>query len=73
MFLNQQRLVTSIIKPVTQLFQSMASFLYVDDSDLSVFNSGSDDTAEVVCRSQKLINACRAALKFTNGYLKLSK
>ena len=34
----------------------LAALLYVDDTDIYIFNSGCDPTKEVVQKAQKLLN-----------------
>ena len=47
--------------------------MHADDTDLYVFNDGSSDVSAVVLKAKQLLDAWHAALKFTDGDLKLSK
>ena len=51
----------------------LAALIFVDDTNLYVFNSGSDTTEEIVLKAQCLLDAWHHILQFTGGDLKLSK
>ena len=55
--LNQQKVVTSITSPMSKIFQFLSSLMYVDDTDLYVFNDGSMRVLKVVINAQQLLNA----------------
>ena len=46
--LYQQNIVTSVTTPISKLFKLIATLLCVDDTDLYVFNSGSDNNQDIV-------------------------
>lgn len=47
--------------------------MYVDATDLYVFNDGTMDAHIAVSKAQKLLNAWHEELRFTGGDLKLPK
>ena len=49
--LYQQKVVTSVTYPISKLMQRLAALLCVDDTDLYVFNSGSENTTDAVEKS----------------------
>ena len=51
----------------------LAALIFVDDTDLYIFNSGSETTEEIVLKAQRLLDAWHHILQFTGGDLKLSK
>ena len=55
------------------LLHFLADLLHVDNTDLYVFNSGTDAITDVVFKAQRLLNAWHEALKFAGGDLKLVK
>ena len=72
-YLYQQKVVSGFSSPISNISQLLAALMYVDDTDLYVFNDGSLDVSEVVLKAQQLLDAWHTALKFTGGDLKLSK
>ena len=50
--------------------QLLAALMYVDDTDIYVFNDGTSDVSAVVHKAQTLLDAWHASLKFTDGDLK---
>ena len=59
--------------PMSRLVVPLAALLYIDNTDLYVFNSSCDSTKEVVQKAQNLLNTWYKVLKVTGGNLKLSK
>ena len=53
----QQKIVTSVTSPIPKLNQLLAALMYVDDTDLYVFNDGFMCAHELVTKSQTLLNA----------------
>ena len=53
----QQKLVTSITSSISKFSQFLATLMYVDDTDLYMFNDGFVCALEVVNKAQKLMNA----------------
>ena len=72
-YLCSKNLTTPICTPISQVVLPLAALIFADDTDLHVFNSGSDTTEEVVMKAQRLLDAWHNILKFTGGDLKLSK
>ena len=72
-YLYSKNLTTPICTPISRAVLPLAALIFVDDTDLYVFNSGSDTTEEVVMKGQQLLDAWHDILKFTGGDLKLSK
>ena len=56
-YLHQQKVVTAITSPISKLCQYLAALLYVDDTDLYVFNNGVNSTQEIILKAQRLLNA----------------
>jgi hypothetical protein len=52
---------------------SLVALLYVDDTNLYIFNSGCDSIKEVIQKAQNLLNTWYEVLKVTEDDLKLSK
>ena len=69
--LYQQKLVTSITTPISKFFQLLTALLYVEDTDIYVFDSGYEITQDIVAKYQILLYAWNEALKFTGGDLNL--
>ena len=55
--LYQQKVVTSITTPISKSCQLLSALLCVDDKDLYVFNSGSDNTENIVAKAQRLLQS----------------
>ena len=72
-YLYSKNLTTPICTLISRAVLPLAALIFVDDTDLYVFNSGSDTTEEVVMKGQRLLDAWHDILKFTGGDLKLSK
>ena len=72
-YLHSKKVTTEIISPISRVVLPLATLIFVDDTDLHVFNSGSDSAEEVVIKAQRLLDAWHEVLKFTGGDLKLSK
>jgi len=52
---------------------SLAVLIFIDDTDLCIFNCRVDVTEDLVYKAQKLLDAWHRILRFTGGDLKLSK
>lgn len=72
-YFYQQKVVASVTTPISKLFKLLAALLYVDDTDLYVFNSGSDNNQDIVSKGKSLLHAWYEVLKVTGGDLKLAK
>ena len=72
-YLYQQKVVSSLSSPISNVSKLLAALMYIDDTDLYVFNDGSLDVSKVVLKAQQLLDTWHTALKFTGGDLKLSK
>ena len=59
--------------PLSGIVIPLAALIFVDDTDLYVFNSGSKTIEELVLKAQQLLDGWHFILKFTEGDLKLSK
>ena len=56
-YLYQQKVVSSFSSPISNISQLLAALMYVDDTDLYVFNDGSSDVSSVVLKDQILLDA----------------
>ena len=72
-YLYSKNVTTKLSSPITNAVLPLAALIFVDDTDLYVFNSGADTAEEVVIKAQRLLNTWHEILKFTGGDLKLSK
>ena len=72
-YLYSKNLNTHLTTPVSKIVMLLAALIFVDDTDLYVFNSGSETTEEIVLKAQRLLDAWHHILQFTGGDLKLSK
>ena len=72
-YLYSKNLTTSISSPITNMILPLVALIFVDDTDICVFNSGSETTEELVVKAQKFLDAWHHMLTFTGGNLKLSK
>lgn len=68
-----KKIATEISTPILKIILPLAALIFVDDTDLHVFDSGSDATEEVALKAQHLLDAWHYVLRFTGGDLKLSK
>ena len=68
-----KNVTTKLSSPIANAILPLAALVFVDDTDLHVFNSGADAAKEVVIKAQRLLNTWHEILKFTGGDLKLSK
>ena len=72
-YLCKKKVTTEITSPMSRVILSLAALIFVDDTDLYVFNSGTDSTEEIARKAQRLLDVWHEILKFTGGDLKLSK
>lgn len=72
-YLHSKNVTTQLRTPISGVLLPLAALMFVDDTDLYVFNSGVDTTRELVIKAQKLLDAWHNILKITGGNLKLSK
>ena len=72
-YLYSKNLTTQLSTPLSGIVIPLVALIFVDDTDLYVFNSGSDTTEELVFKAQCLLNAWHYILRFTGGELNLSK
>ena len=47
--------------------------MYIDDTDLFIFNNGSESEQDITERAQKLLDTWRFVLQLSGGDLKLEK
>ena len=71
--LHSKKVTVAITSPISRSILPLAALIFIDDTDLCVFNSGADNAEEVVIKAQYLLDAWYEVLKFTGGDLKLSK
>ena len=62
-----------MISLISNIVFSLVALLYVDNTDLYVFNQGTDSTEEVVQKVETLLDTWYDILKITEEDLKLSK
>ena len=72
-YLHSKKVTAEISSLITKATLPLAALIFVDDTDLYVFNSGTDNAEEAVTKVQSLLDAWHEILKFTGGDLKLSK
>ena len=72
-YLYSKNLNTHLTTPVSKIVMPLVVLIFVDDTDLYVFNSGIDTTEEIILKVQRLLDTWYHILKFTGGDLKLSK
>ena len=72
-FLCQQKVLTTLVSPISKLTQLLVALRNVDGTDLDVFNIGDDSTQCVVIKVQHLPNDWHTELKVTGRDLKHSK
>ena len=68
-----KRVATQIIAPISSVVFLLVATLYIDDTDLYIFNSGADSTEEVVRKVWVLLDTWHEVLKIMGGDLKLLK
>ena len=72
-YLYSKRVVSHLMIPISGLVVALAALIYVDDTDLYVFNDSNSSAEEVVNKAQVLVDTWHAVLQLTGGDLKLSK
>ena len=72
-YLCSEKVTAAIISLISKSILLLAALVFVDNTDLCVFNLGIDNAEEVVIKAQRLLDAWHEVLKFTGGDLKLSK
>ena len=70
-FLYLHKLVLSHTTPISLISYTLASLLYVDDTDVFIRNLGSKSISDISSRAQKTLDLWRFALHLTSGDLKL--
>ena len=70
-YLYSKNLTIQLSTPLSEIVIPLAVLIFVDDTDLYVFNSGSDIIEELVFKAQCLLDAWHYILKFIGGELKL--
>ena len=55
--LYKQKVIISVIAPISKLFKLITTLICIDDTDLYVFNSGSDINQDIVSKGQSLLHA----------------
>ena len=71
--LHKQNARTKLSILISRILLPLAALIFVDDTDLCAFNSGSETTAELVQKAQIMLDAWYQVLKFVGGHLKLTK
>ena len=56
-YLYRKNLTTQLSIPLSGIVMPLVALIFVDDTDLYVFNSGSDTTEELVFKAQHLLDA----------------
>ena len=72
-YLYSKNLTSYLSTPFSGTIVSLAILIFVDDTDLHIFNCGADTTDNLVHKVQRLLDAWYRILRFTGGDLKLSK
>ena len=72
-YLYSKNLTTHLLTPLSGIVIPLAALIFVDDTDLYVFNSGLETIEDLVLKAQQLLDAWHYILKFTGEDLKLSK
>ena len=72
-YLHSKKVTAEITSPISRSILPLAALIFIDDTNLCVFNLGTDNAEEVVIKAQHLLDAWYKVLKFTGGDLKLSK
>ena len=72
-YLHKKNVVTHLMTPISRLVVAIAALIYVDDTDLHVFNDGDSSTEEIVRKAQRLVDTWHAVLQVTGGDLKHCK
>ena len=72
-YLYSKNLNTQLSTPVSKIIMPLAVLIFINDTDLYVFNSGSDTIEEIILKAQRLLDAWHHILQFIGGDLKLSK
>ena len=55
-YLYSKNLNTYLTTPISKIVMPLAALIFVDDTDLYVFNSGSETTEEIVLKVQRLLD-----------------
>ena len=72
-YLYSKNLNTQLSTPVSKIIMPLAALIFIDDTDLYIFNLGLDTTEEIILKAQRLLDAWHHILQFTGADLKLSK
>ena len=72
-YLYSKNLTTQLLILLSGIIIPLVALIFVDDTNLYVFNSGSEMTEELVLKAQRLLDTWHFILKFTEGDLKLLK
>ena len=72
-YLYSKNLTTQLSIPLSGIVMPLVVLTFVDDTDLYVFNSGSDTTEELVFKARCLLDAWYYILRLKGGELKLLK
>ena len=56
-YLYSKNLTTQLLIPLSGIVILLVALIFVDDTDLNVFNSGSDMIEELVFKAQQLLDA----------------
>ena len=72
-YLHSKKVTKQLLTLVSRIILLLATLMFVDDTDLHAFNSGTETDKELVTKAQKLLDALHNILAITGGNLKLSK
>ena len=56
-YLYSKNLNTHLTIPILKIVMPLAALIFVDNTDLYVFNSGSETTEEIILKAQHLLDA----------------
>ena len=73
MYMEKHHPTQPIFTPITLIPLFILAIMYIDDTDLFIFNTGSESEQEIAERAQKLLDTWHFALKLSGGDLKLEK
>ena len=72
-YLYSKNLTIQLLIPLSGIVMPLAVLIFIDDTDLYIFNSESDTIEDLVFKVQQLLDAWHYILKFIGGDLKLLK
>ena len=60
-------------RAISRICYQIASLLYVDDTNLLIYNQGNELETNIVARAQATLDIWHQGLKYTGGDLKIMK